>query len=41
MKLQTTKIEYNRNLRKDSRFEMFYENINDARDRLPMPVFEE
>lgn len=41
MKLQTTKIEYNRNLRKDSRFEMFYENINDARDRLPMPIFEE
>lgn len=41
MKLQTAKIEYNRNLRKDSRFEMFYENIRDAKDRLPLPEFEE
>lgn len=41
MKLQSTKIEYNRNLRKDSRFELFYENIRDAKDRLPMPKFEE
>lgn len=41
MKLQTTKIEYNRNLRKDSRFEMFYENIKEAKDRLPLPKFEE
>ena len=41
MKLQTTKIEYNRNLRKDSRFEMFYENIKEAKDRLPLPRFEE
>lgn len=41
IKLQTTKIEYNRNLRKDSRFELFYENIRDAKDRLPMPEFEE
>lgn len=41
MKLQTTKIEYNRNLRKDSRFEMFYENIKEAKDRLPLPEFEE
>lgn len=41
MKLQSTKIEYNRNLRKDSRFELFYENIRDAKDRLPMPQFKE
>lgn len=41
MKLQSTKIEYNRNLRKDSRFELFYENIRDAKDRLPLPEFKE
>lgn len=41
MKLQSTKIEYNRNLRKDSRFELFYENLDLARERLPLPEFEE
>lgn len=41
MKLQSTKIEYNRNLRKDSRFELFYENIKNAKERLPMPKFEQ
>ena len=40
-KLQATKIEYNRNLRKDSRFELFYENIKDSKDRLPLPKFNE
>lgn len=39
-KIQTTKIELNRNLRLDSRQEMFYENIKDAKDRLPLPEFE-
>lgn len=39
MKLQSTKIEYNRNLRKDSRQELLYENIKDAKDRLPLPEF--
>lgn len=41
MKLQSTKIEYNRNLRKDSRFELFYENIKNAKERLSMPKFEQ
>ena len=40
-KLQATKIEYNRNIRKDSRFELFYENIKGSKDRLPLPKFEE
>lgn len=40
-KLQTTKIELNRNLRLDSRKELFYENIKDAKDRLPLPDFNE
>jgi len=40
-KLQTTKIELNRNLRLDGRQELFYENIKDAKDRLPLPKFEE
>jgi len=40
-KLQATKIEYHRNLRKDSRFELFYENIRDSKDRLPLPEFED
>ncbi len=38
-KLQTTKIELNRNLRMDGRQELFYENIKDAKDRLPFPKF--
>ncbi|HBJ1650340.1 TPA: hypothetical protein LA460_000244 [Clostridium botulinum] len=40
IKLRTEKIEYNRNLRKDSRFELFYENIRDSKDRLSLPKFE-
>lgn len=40
-KLQATKIEYNRNIRKDSRFELFYENVRDSKDRLPLPNFNE
>ena len=40
-KLQATKIEYNRNIRKDSRFELFYENVRDSKDRLPLPKFNE
>jgi hypothetical protein len=39
MKLQTTKLEYNRNIRKDSRRELLYENIKNTRDRLPLPEF--
>lgn len=39
MKLQTTKLEYNKNLRKDSRFELFYENVRDAIKRLEVPDF--
>jgi len=38
-KLQATKIEYNRNLRTESRFELFYENIKDAIQRLEVPNF--
>lgn len=38
-KLQATKIEYNRNLRVESRKELLYENIKDAKDRLPLPEF--
>lgn len=40
-KLQATKIEYNRNLRVESRQELLYENIKDEKDRLPLPIFEE
>ena len=36
-KLYATKIEANRNLRQESRSELFYENIRDTRDVLPMP----
>lgn len=38
-KLQATKIEYNRNLRHDSKQELLYENIKDAIKRLPVPKF--
>ena len=38
-KLQATKIEYNRNLRTESRFELFYENIKEAIQRLEVPNF--
>lgn len=38
-KLQATKIELNRNLTHESRFELFYENIRDEIKRLPLPEF--
>ena len=36
-KLNATKIEFNRNLRQESRSELFYENIKNAIEALPMP----
>lgn len=36
-KLYATKIEMNRNLRQESRSELFYENIKDSIEALPMP----
>lgn len=36
-KLQTTKVEMNRYLRQYSRFDLFYDNIRDAIETLPMP----
>ena len=39
-KLQATKIEYNKLVRADSRRELFYENIADTIERLPLPNFE-
>ena len=36
-KLYATKIETNRNLRQESRVELFYENIRDSIEALPMP----
>lgn len=36
-KLYATKVESNRNLRQESRFELFYENIRDAIKTLPAP----
>jgi hypothetical protein len=39
-KLQATKLELNRNLTHESRFELFYENIRDEIKRLPLPNFE-
>ena len=36
-KLYATKIEAHRNLRQESRFELFYENVRDAIETLPMP----
>ena len=41
IKLQTTKLEYNRNLRIDSRQELLYENIKDAQERIPLPNFQD
>ena len=38
-KLQATKIELNRNLTHESRFELFYENIRDEIKRLPLPDY--
>lgn len=40
-KLQATKLEYNRNLTHDSRFELFYENIKDAFIKKDSPIFVE
>ena len=39
-KLQATKLEYNRNLRVDSRFELLYENVRDAIETITVPAFE-
>lgn len=39
-KLQTTKIELNRNLTHESRFELFYENVREEIKRLPLPDYE-
>ena len=41
IKLQTTKLEYNRNLRIDSRQELLYENIKEAQERIPLPNFQD
>ena len=38
-KLQATKIEYNRNVRNESRQELLYENIKQAQERLLIPDF--
>lgn len=38
-KLNATKIEYSRNIRHQSRFELFYENVRDALTTLPLPEF--
>lgn len=38
-KLYATKVEANRNLRLESREELFYENVRDTIRSLPMPVF--
>lgn len=40
-KLQATKIELNRNLTHESRFELFYENVREEIKRLPLPEFKE
>lgn len=39
IKLQTTKMELNKNLRKYSRWELFYENLSSSKERLPLPRF--
>lgn len=36
-KLYATKVEFSRNIRQESRAELFYENIKDAIEALPMP----
>lgn len=38
-KLNATKIEYNRNIRHEARFELFYENIKEAIKTLEPPIF--
>lgn len=40
-KLQATRVEPNRNLTHEARFELFYENIKDEIVKLPLPVFRE
>ena len=37
-KLNATKIEYNRDIRQESRFELFYENIRNAIETLPLSL---
>ncbi|MDB2161272.1 hypothetical protein PMX22_15885 [Clostridium butyricum] len=39
-KMQATKVEYNRNNTKDARYELFYENVRDAIETLPLPKFD-
>lgn len=39
-KLQATKVELNRNLTHDARFELFYENVKEVIETLPLPKFE-
>lgn len=38
-KLYATKVEFNRNIRVESREELFYENIKNAIETIPMPQF--
>lgn len=38
-KLYATKVEYGRDIRQQSRFELFYENIKESIDTLPLPEF--
>lgn len=38
-KLNATKVEYNRDIRQQARFELFYENIKNSLDTLPLPDF--
>lgn len=40
IKLNATKAEYNRNLRQQSRFELFYEDIRNNIDKIDVPKFE-
>lgn len=39
-KIQATKTELNRKLTHDARFELFYENVKEAIEMLPLPEFE-
>jgi ribosomal protein L29 len=38
-KLNATNVEYTRNIRQQSRFELYYENVRDAITTLPLPEF--
>lgn len=38
-KLQTTKLDFNRNLTHEARFELFYDNVKEAIECLPLPKF--